>query len=66
MESIADQLSGDSEDLMERWDGRPDYIIEDVFRVRDLDDKEIMQLDLTPYQRKFVHFSTTKANYKVV
>lgn len=45
----------DAEALLDRWDGRPDRVIEDVFRVRDLETKEVSDLELTPYQRQFVH-----------
>lgn len=55
MKELADSLDADSEKLLERWDGRPDLVIEDIFRVRDLETKEISDLELTPYQRKFVH-----------
>lgn len=54
-EEIAAQLGGDAEVLLERWDGRPDLVMEDVFRVRDLYTKEVTDLTLTPYQRQFVH-----------
>lgn len=55
--TIADSEDGpdDGEALQERWDGRPDLFIEDVFRVRDLFTKEISDLDLTNYQRQFIH-----------
>lgn len=55
MEQLAKRLDGDTQKMMERWDGRPDYIIEDIFRVRDLETKEVSQLDVTDYQRQFVH-----------
>jgi phage FluMu gp28-like protein len=43
------------EALLERWDGRPDLFIEDIFRVRDLETKKVGDLDLTGYQRQFIH-----------
>jgi phage FluMu gp28-like protein len=55
MKKLAEDLDADTDALLERWGGRPDLIIEDVFRVRDLESKEISNLDLTDYQRKFVH-----------
>lgn len=55
MEQLAESLDGDTEELLDRWEGRPDYIIEDIFQVRDLETKEIADLDLTHYQRQFVH-----------
>jgi phage FluMu gp28-like protein len=50
----SDEIS-DEEVLLERWDERPDLFIEDIFRVRDLNSKEIESLDLTGYQRTFIH-----------
>jgi phage FluMu gp28-like protein len=44
-----------AEALLERWNNRPDLFIEDIFRVRDLETKEVTELNLTPYQRKFIH-----------
>lgn len=55
MKKLAHRLNADSEKLSERWDGRPDKVIEDVFQVRDLETKKVSQLDLTPYQKQFVH-----------
>jgi hypothetical protein len=52
---LAEQLDENTDVLLERWDGRPDYVIEDVFRVRDLETKKVGELDLTDYQRQFVH-----------
>lgn len=55
--TVAEQEDGldNEEALLERWDGRPDLFIEDVFRVRDLNTKEIIDLELTDYQRQFIH-----------
>jgi phage FluMu gp28-like protein len=55
--TVAEQDGGlDSEEaLLERWDGRPDLFIEDVFRVRDLNTKTVEDLELTGYQRQFIH-----------
>jgi hypothetical protein len=55
--TVASQDDGldNEEALMERWDGRPDLFIEDVFKVRDLETKEVTDLDLTDYQRQFIH-----------
>lgn len=50
----SDEIS-DEEVLLERWDERPDLFIEDIFRVRDLNSKEIEPLELTEYQRQFIH-----------
>jgi hypothetical protein len=55
--TVAESEGGldDEEALQERWDGRPDLFIEDVFRVRDLNTKTIIDLELTDYQRQFIH-----------
>jgi len=55
MEELAKELDADTGALLERWGGRPDLIIEDIFQVRDLNTKEIEDLELTDYQRLFVH-----------
>lgn len=55
MEEVAQSLDADTEALLDKWEGRPDLVIEDIFRVRDLDTKEVSDLELTPYQRQFVH-----------
>lgn len=54
---VAEQDSGldNEEALLERWDGRPDLFIEDVFKVRDLNTKTVEGLELTDYQRQFIH-----------
>jgi phage FluMu gp28-like protein len=54
-EEVAEELDEDTQALLSRWEGRPDLFIEDVFRVRDLFTKEIEELELTDYQRQFVH-----------
>jgi phage FluMu gp28-like protein len=56
-ETIAESEGGlnDEDALRERWDGRPDLFIEDVFRVRDLNTKTVEDLELTGYQRQFIH-----------
>jgi phage FluMu gp28-like protein len=53
--AASDEEEADKTALKERWDGRPDLFIEDVFRVRDLFTKEIEDLELTNYQRQFIH-----------
>jgi hypothetical protein len=55
--TVADEDFGldSAEALLERWEGRPDYVLEDIFRVRDLFTKDVIDLELTPYQRQFVH-----------
>jgi Terminase-like family. len=55
MKEAAKQLDADTDALMERWSGRPDLLIEDLLQVRDLNTKDVKPLELTPYQRQFVH-----------
>jgi phage FluMu gp28-like protein len=56
MKELAEQLDGDTQALVERWDGRPDYMAEDIFRVQDLNNPgKYVDLELLPYQRKFLH-----------
>jgi phage FluMu gp28-like protein len=56
MQELAEQLDGDTEALIDRWDGRPDYMAEDIFRVQDLNNPgQYIDLELLPYQRKFLH-----------
>lgn len=50
---FADQLGVPADELAERWSGRPDRIMEDIFRVPD-EDGELHDLHLFPYQRQFV------------
>lgn len=55
LQRFADQLEVDSDDVIERWEGRPDKIIEDVFRVEDIDSGKPRDLELFDVQRKMVH-----------
>lgn len=55
MEELAKRLDADTDALLDRWEKRPDYVIEDIFQVRDLETKEVSDLELTSYQRQFVH-----------
>ena len=55
MKEVAERLNDDTDALLERWEGRPDRVIEDVFKVRDLETKDVSELNLTSYQRQFVH-----------
>lgn len=59
MQDIAEKASQDlsktEEELMERWEGRPDLIMEDLFQVRSLETGEIESLELfEPYQTQLV------------
>lgn len=54
MKKIARDLDIDTDKLLSKWDGAPERVIEDIFRVRDLETKEISQLTLTDYQKQFV------------
>ena len=55
LQQFADQLDADSDAIVERWQGRPDLIIDDIFRVRDIDTGEPRDLELFDVQRKVVH-----------
>lgn len=55
MKELAKNLDAETDALLSRWEGRPDYLMEDIFRVRDLDTKDIEPLSLTDYQKQFVH-----------
>lgn len=55
LREFASQLDVDSDAIMERWHGRPDLIIDDIFRVRDIDTGEVRDLELFDVQRKVVH-----------
>lgn len=55
LERFAKQLDADPEDIMSRWQGRPDLVIDDIFRVRDQDTGQLRDLELFDVQRKVVH-----------
>lgn len=48
------QMGVSADELTERWAGRPDRVMEDLFRVPD-DDDGLVPLRLFPYQKKIVH-----------
>lgn len=52
---FAEQLDADPDSIVERWQGRPDLIMDDIFRIRDLDTGEIRDLQLFDVQRKVIH-----------
>ena len=55
MKEVAQRLDADTDALLDRWEGRPDRVIEDIFRVRDLESKDVEPLELTSYQKQLVH-----------
>lgn len=60
MEEVAEKFAEGSDDtvnqLIERWDGRPDLLAEDIFRAKNLDTEEIEDLSLfRPYQPRIMH-----------
>lgn len=55
LRGLAEQLDADTETILDRWAGRPDHIIEDIFRVRDIDSGEVRDLELFDVQRRVVH-----------
>ncbi|WP_200531614.1 hypothetical protein [Halorubrum sp. LN27] len=52
--AFAEQLGVEPEVVEERWDGRPDRLMEDIFRIRDMDTGEVRDLELFETQRKAV------------
>lgn len=54
-EQYASQTGADFQEVKDRWDGRPDLLMEDIFRVRDPDTRDVRDLELFPYQRRAVH-----------
>ena len=55
LRAFADQLDVDSDVVVERWQGRPDRIIDDIFRVTDIDTGQPRGLELFDVQRELVH-----------
>lgn len=60
MEEVAEKFAEESDDsvsqLIERWEGRPDLLAEDIFRAKNLDTEEIEDLTLfRPYQPRIMH-----------
>lgn len=55
LKRFAEQLDADPEAIMDRWQGRPDLIMDDIFRVRDQDTGQFRDLELFDVQRKIVH-----------
>lgn len=55
LQEFAAQLEVDSEKVIDRWQGRPDLIIDDIFRVEDIDSGQPRDLELFDVQRKVVH-----------
>lgn len=62
MEDLAQRLAESehgpetAEALLDRWDGRPEHIAEDIFRTRNLETGQIEDLTLFyPYQPKILH-----------
>lgn len=55
LQKLADQMDTDPEAVMDRWQGRPDLIIDDIFRIQDQDTGKVRDLELFDVQRKLVH-----------
>lgn len=55
LKKFAQRLDADADDIVERWQGRPDLIMDDLFRVRDQDTGQLRDLELFDVQRKVVH-----------
>jgi len=55
-EEFASESDADVDALLERWDGRPDLLAEDILRAKNLDTDEIEPLTLfRPYQPRIMH-----------
>ena len=56
MKELAESLDGETEVLLDRWDGRPDLVAEDIFQARNMETGEMEDLSLfKPYQNKLIH-----------
>jgi hypothetical protein len=55
LKKFASQLDADADAIMERWQGRPDRIMDDIFRIRDIDTGQLRDLELFDVQKKLVH-----------
>lgn len=55
LKSFANQLDADPDTILDRWEGRPDLIIDDLFRIRDEDTGQLRDLELFDVQRRVVH-----------
>lgn len=55
-EKFADGNDNSVDQLIERWEGRPDLLAEDIFRAKNLDTEEVEDLTLfRPYQPWIMH-----------
>lgn len=55
LKAFAKQLDAEPDAILDRWEGRPDLIIDDIFRIRDQDTGQLRDLELFDVQRKAVH-----------
>lgn len=55
LKNLASQLDADADAIVDRWRGRPDLIIDDIFRVRDQDTGQLRDLELFDVQRRAAH-----------
>lgn len=58
MRELAEQVADDDQvdQLIERWDGRPDLLAEDILQAKNLKTEEIEDLELfRPYQPRIMH-----------
>ena len=56
MKQLAEELDGETEALLERWEGRPERVAEDIFQARNMETGEMEDLRFfRPYQPKLVH-----------
>lgn len=55
LRQFAEQIGADPDTILDKWQGRPDLIIDDIFRVEDIDTGQPRDLELFDVQRKAVH-----------
>ena len=54
-QTLADEQEIEADALLERWNGRPEVICEDLFRARDPDTGLMQPIELFDYQKQFLH-----------
>ena len=55
-EAAAEEFDATEAELLDRWEGAPENIAQDLFQVRDMESGDLVDLDLFyPYQPKLLH-----------
>lgn len=55
LKKFASEVEAEPQAVLDRWEGRPDLIMDDLFRVRDQDTGQLRDLELFDVQRRAVH-----------